>query len=170
MTSYRWFLVLCAALLAVSLGSPAPASAEEEPGRAEAAPAEAVPAGTSAAGGDGNAPEPGEESGAPVEEAETEKPGDVEVLETELTPEELWMLTNPWEDDEGVVVHGAGSPKGDSRIPTHGGDSSGEDIITHTQTSGEEDRIPVTRSGEANDADIVVHGGGREGPSRIRVH
>lgn len=164
MTSYRRFLALCAALLVVSLGSPA--SAEEEQGRAEATPAEVVPVETSAAGGDRNA----EESGAPVEEAEVEEPGDVEVLETELTPEQLWMLTNPWGDGAEIVVHGTGSAQGESRIPTHGGGSSGEGITTHTQTSGEAERIPVTRIGEPNDADIVVHGGSREGLSRIRVH
>jgi hypothetical protein len=170
MTSYRWFLVLCTALLAVSLGSPVPASAEEEDGRVEAIPVEAAPVEAPAAGDDRNAEKLGEDPGAPEEEAEADEPGEVVVIETELTSEELWMLTSPWEDDEEIVVHGAGSSRGDSRIPTHGGGSSGEGITTHTQTSGEEDRIPVTRSGEANDADIVVHGGGREGPSRIRVH
>ena len=104
-----------------------------------------------------------------VEEAETEKPGEPQVVEIELTPEELWMLVSPWED-EGVEVHGAGSRSGESRIPTHGGGSSGQGITTHTQTSGDEQRIPVTQIGESNDADIVVHGGNREGPSRIRVH
>lgn len=170
MTSYRWFLALCTALLAVSLGSSAPASAEEVQGRVEAATEEAVPVEASAAGNDRNAEKLGEASGAPVEEAEAEEPGDVEILEIELTPEELWMLTNPWEDDGEIVVHGTGSAKGESRIPTHGSDSSGEGITTHTQTSGEEERIPVTRIGEPNDDDIVVHGGSREGPSRIRVH
>ncbi len=170
MTSYRWFLALCTALLAVSLGSPAPASAEEVQGRVEATPAEAVPLEASAAGDDRNAEKLGEAPSTPVEEAEAEEPGDVEVLETELTPEQLWMLTNPWEDGAEIVVHGTGSAQGESRIPTHGGGSSGEGITTHTQTSGEEERIPVTRIGEPNDADIVVHGGSREGPSRIRVH
>jgi hypothetical protein len=90
-------------------------------------------------------------------------------VETELTPEELWSLVSPWED-EGIEVHGAGSRSGESRIPTHGGGSSGKRITTHTQTSGDEERIPVTRIVESNDADIVVHGGSGDGPSRIRVH
>jgi hypothetical protein len=152
------------------LGYPASAAADEEQGKAEATPAEAVPVEASAAEGDRNAEEASEEPAVTVEEAETEEPADLEVVETELTLEELWDLASPWED-EGIEVHGAGSRSGESRIPTHGGgDSSGQGITAHTQTSGDRERIPVTRIGESNDADIVVHGGRREGPSRIRVH
>ena len=169
MSISRWTLTLCTALLAASLGFPVPGSAEEPEGKPEATPAEAVGVEASSAGGDGNAEKAVEKPTVTAEEDETEKPGKPQVMETELTPEELWMLVSPWED-EGVEVHGAGTRSGESRIPTHGGGGSGEGITTHTQTSGDEERIPVTRMGEPNDADIVVHGGSREGPSRIRVH
>jgi hypothetical protein len=168
MSSCRWSLALCTALLAVSLGLHVPAAAEEQ-GKAEATPAEAVPVEASAAEGDRDAEEAGEEPAVRVQEAETEKLGEPGVLETELTPEEMWDLVSPWED-QGIEIHGAGSRSGESRIPTHGGGSSGQGITTHTQTSGDQERIPVTRIGESNDADIVVHGGSREGSSRIRVH
>jgi hypothetical protein len=149
----------------MSLCSPPPASADEEPEKTEVmGPAEVEPM-----EGESSTEKPGEDPGAREEEEETEEPGDVEILEVELTPEELWMLTDPWEE-EGITVHDAGSGGGEPRIPSHGGGKSGEDITTHTQTSGDEQRIPVTRIGESNDDDIVVHGGSREGPSRIRVH
>jgi hypothetical protein len=166
MSISRWSLAFCAGLLTAALGSSVPASAEEEQGKAKAAPTKAAPAEASASRVDGNTEEAGEEPAVTAEEAE---PGEPQVVETELTPEELWMLVSPW-GDEGVDVHEPGSRSGESRIPTHGGGSSGEGITTHTQTSGDEERIPVTRIGECNDADIVVHGGSREGPSRIRVH
>jgi len=169
MSLSRWSLALCAGLLAGALGSSVPAFAEEEQGKAKPAHTKAAPAEASASRVDGTTEEAGEEPAVTAGEAETAEPGEPQVVETELTPEELWSLVSPWED-EGIEVHGPGSRSGESRIPTHGGGSSGEGITTHTQTSGGEERIPVTRIGESNDADIVVHGGSREGPSRIRVH
>jgi hypothetical protein len=163
MSISRWPLVLSAALLAAALGWSAPGFADEEKGKATSE--EEVPAGASVVGADREA----EKATATVEEAEAVKPEEPQIVETELTPEELWQLVNPWEE-EGVEVHGAESRGGESQIRTHGGDSPREGIPTHTQTSGDEERIPVTRIGESNDAGIVVHGGGSKGPSRIRVH
>ena len=169
MKSCRGLFAFFATLLAVWLGFPLSASGEEHQGKAEAISSEVVPGEVEPREAEPSAESPGEGPDARVEEEETEEPGDVEILEVELTEEELWQLTNPW-GDEGITVHDAGGDKGESRIRTHGGDRSGQEIKTHTQTSGEEQRIPVTRIGESNDDGIVVHGGGREGPSRIRVH
>jgi hypothetical protein len=146
-----------------------PASPDNEQGKAEAIPGEAVSSEAPAGVGEQRGEKAGEEPAATAEQAETEKPGEPEVVETELTPEELWMLVSPW-GEEGIRVHDTGNRSRESQIPTHGGGSSKQGITTHTQTSGGEERIPVTRTGESNDADIVTHGGNREGPSRIRVH
>ena len=165
MKGCRRLFAFFATFLAVWLGFPASASGEEHRGKTEVMSAEVAPADV-----EPGAEESGEDPDALEEEDEAAEPGNEEILEVELTDEELWRLTNPWEG-EGITVHDAGSDEGDSGIRTHGGgDRSGQEIKTHTQTSGEEQRIPVTRIGESSDDDIVVHGGGREGPSRIRVH
>lgn len=165
MPSWYRSMALCGTLLAAALGSPATASADGGQEKAAATPAEAVPAEPSAAGRD----EKAGEAGVTAEEAESRTPGRPEEWQAELSLEELWMLTNPWED-EGIEVHGARSRRGESRIPTHGGRSSERDITIHSQTSGDAERIPLTRIGECNDAGIIVHGGSERGPSRIRVH
>ena len=111
MTGFRRTLVVCTALLAMSLCSPPPASADEEPGKTEVV----GPAEVELMEGESSAEKPGEDPGTRENEEEAEEPGNVKILEVDLTPEELWQLTNPWKA-EGIVVHDAESRKGERSV------------------------------------------------------
>ena len=81
---------------------------------------------------------------------------------------EIGEVLSPW-DSEGIKVHGVRARREDSAIRTHEPGEPG-DYRTHSGTSGDRSRIPTVRIGVSDDDDIVTHGTGRRGPSRIKVH
>ena len=153
--------VLSTLLLICTLACLAPAAAEQ--------PAETTEAGREAESAEGREGET--ETNRLARDGEPElrigplEEGVVVVIEADDLGA-LGQVLDPWEVD-GIVVHGPGA--GDEKIRNHVGSDKAE-ITTHTGTSGDRSRIPTIGMGTSHDADIVVHGSGGRGPSRIKVH